>query len=118
MYEFWWNSKKARLMPLTNKKKSSKTEGENFLTIVKGHLEEHCKSYKKLKKEDECMVKIVLEEVQPLLAKFVDITPSKMVDRLLPLRDVQHHMDLVCNFTQLAPLLYEPSRTYNFASTT
>ena len=42
VYEFWWNSKKVCLVPLTNKKKNSKAEGKNFLAIVKGHLEKDC----------------------------------------------------------------------------
>lgn len=31
-------------VPLTNKKKNLKAKGNNFLTIVKGHLEEDCDS--------------------------------------------------------------------------
>ena len=50
VYEFWWNSKKVRLVPLTNKKKNPKAEGKNFLAIVKGHLEKDCDGCKKLQK--------------------------------------------------------------------
>ena len=48
VYEFWWNNKKVRLVPLTNKKINLKAEGKNFLAIVKGHLEEDCDGCKKL----------------------------------------------------------------------
>ena len=78
VYEFWWNNKKVRLMPLTNKKKNPKAEGNNFLTIVKAHLEEDCDGCKKLQKEDEFKMISIPEEVQPLLVEFTDITPSEM----------------------------------------
>ena len=35
-------------MSLTNKKKNHKAKGQNFLAIVKGHLEEDCDSWEEL----------------------------------------------------------------------
>lgn len=46
-------------MSLTNKNKNSKTKAKNFLTIVKGHLEDDCDGCKKLNKEEEFEVKTV-----------------------------------------------------------
>lgn len=48
VYKLWWNSKKVRLVSLTNKKKNPKAEGHNFPAIVKGHLEEDCDGWKEL----------------------------------------------------------------------
>lgn len=59
MHKLWWSNKKVRLVPLTNNKKSSKIEGKNFMTIIKGHLEEDYEGNKKLEKEDEFEVMIV-----------------------------------------------------------
>lgn len=67
MHKLWWSSKKVRLVPLMNNKKSSKIEGKNFMTIkgknfmtiIKGHLEEDYEGNKKLEKEDEFEVMIV-----------------------------------------------------------
>lgn len=95
MHKLWWSSKKVRLVPLTNNKKSSKIEGKNFMTIIKGHLEEDYKGNKKLEKEDEFEVMIVSEEVQPLLVEFTDITLLMMPDGLSPLQDIQHNIDLI-----------------------
>lgn len=57
VYESWWNSKIFFLVPLTNKKKNSKPAEKNFLTIVKGHLEDDCDGCKKLKKKKEFEMK-------------------------------------------------------------
>lgn len=48
VYELWWNSKKARLVSLKNKKKNPKAEGHNFPAIVKGHFEEDYDGWKEL----------------------------------------------------------------------
>lgn len=85
VYQFQWNSKKVRLVSLTNKKKNHKAKGQNFLAIVKGHLEEDCDSWEELQKEEEFEVNFIPEEVQPLLVEFADITPLEMPDRLPPL---------------------------------
>lgn len=85
VYELWWNSKKARLVSLKNKKKNPKAEGHNFPAIVKGHFEEDYDGWKELQKEEEFEVNFVLEEVQPLLVEFPDITPSEMPNGLPPL---------------------------------
>ena len=80
-------TKKFILMPLTNKKKNFKTEGNNFLIIMKTHLKKDCDGCKKLEKKDEFKVKTVSKTVQPLLVEFTGITPSVMSDGLLPLQD-------------------------------
>lgn len=94
LYEFWWNSKKVRLMSLTNKKKNSKAKGKNFLAIVKSHLEGDCDGCKKLRKECVIEVKTIPEELQSLLIEFANITPPEMLDGLLLLRDMWYHIDL------------------------
>ena len=83
MYKSWWNSKKVHLVHFKNKKKNPKTKRKNFFAIVKGNLKEDCDSCKKLQKKDDFEVNSILEEVQPLLAEFVDIKPSKRLDGLL-----------------------------------
>lgn len=56
-------AKKFILVPLTNKKMNFKTEGNNFLIIMKAHLKKDCDGCKKLEKKDEFKVKIVSKEV-------------------------------------------------------
>lgn len=85
VYEFRQNSKNVRLVPLTNKKKKYKAEEKKFLDIVKGHLEDDCDGYKKMQKENDFKEKTILDEVQPLLVEFTDITPLKMPNGLSPL---------------------------------
>ena len=84
VYEFWWNSKKIHLVPLTNKKKNPKPNGMNFLVIVNGHLKENCYGCKKLQKKDVFWMTFIPEKVQPLLPEFADITLSKIPDGLPP----------------------------------
>ena len=55
--------KKFILVPLTNKKTNFKTEGNNFLIIMKAHLKKDCDGCKKLEKKDEFKVKTVSKEV-------------------------------------------------------
>lgn len=94
VFEFWWNLKKVRLMLLTNKRKNSKAKEKNFLTIVKGYLNEYCSGCKKLLKEDEFELKTIFKEVQPLLAEFTYITLLEIPKRLPLLHDIQHHINL------------------------
>lgn len=86
-------------MPLTNKNKNSKTKGKNFLTIVKGHLEDDCDGCKKLNKEEEFEVKTVTKKVKSLLAEFANVIPSEMPNGLPFLQDIQHNIDLVLSLS-------------------
>lgn len=61
------------------------TGRKGFLTVMKGHLEENYDGYKKLQKKDKFKPKTIPKEVQPFLAKFTDITPSRMPDRPPPI---------------------------------
>lgn len=80
-------TKKFILVPLTNKQTNFKTEGNNFLIIMKAHLKKDCDGCKKLEKKDEFKGKIVSKKVYSLLVEFTGITSSVMSDGLLPLQD-------------------------------
>ncbi|KAK9940705.1 hypothetical protein M0R45_017350 [Rubus argutus] len=75
--------------------KSSQEEGSNCLTMSKF-----------MKESEECGVMFILlakdvrcfevpRRVQPLLEEFKDVTPDELPSGLPPLRDIQHHIDLI-----------------------
>lgn len=95
VYDFWWNSQKVCLMPLTNKKKNAKAEGKNILIIVKSYLDDNCDSYKKLENKKELELKVVPNDLQSLLGEFADITLLEVPKSIPPLWNIQYHMDLL-----------------------
>jgi hypothetical protein len=75
--------------------KSSQERGSKCLTMSKFMKEsEECRvMFMLLAKDVRCFE--VPREVQPLLEEFKDVTPDELPSGLPPLRDIQHHIDLI-----------------------
>ncbi|XP_038989925.1 uncharacterized protein LOC120113183 [Phoenix dactylifera] len=101
-YLFRWQGRKILLVPMKEKPtpKTSQVEGKSFLAVSSAQF------MAELKGAEEVMVLIVKgtempilqqvpEEFKELLTEFKDITPAELPNGLPPMRDIQHHIDLV-----------------------
>ncbi|KAJ7979122.1 Transposon Ty3-I Gag-Pol polyprotein [Quillaja saponaria] len=108
VYLFTWNGHKIAMRPTIETQelpKTSKVESKTLVSIVKikGEFEMTAKEVKEVlavvvkevlldKEEDDSEVP---REVQPLLEDFSNLIQSDLPDELSPMRDIQHHIDLV-----------------------
>ena len=95
------------LLPIVekNQTKVSKVEGQNFLTITHKHIEfmRECKDTREVhllvvkgeSMSEPLKVTQIPMEVQGLLEEFHDVVPEELPNELPPMRDIQHHIDLI-----------------------
>ena len=91
-YSFWKDGTKVVLLPLKDEGKT-----ENLLTeknLVKEIKVTSC-FYVLLVKQVVGEDIPIPVEVAGILEEYVDITPSELPDGLPPMRDIQHHIDLI-----------------------
>jgi hypothetical protein len=97
-YSFEKDGTKITLAPLRmlHTPKPSKGEGSNLLSIceVERALTDCGKGYALVvvEKKDPIEIPLIL---QPLVEKFPDVVPEELPPGLPPMRDIQHHIDLV-----------------------
>jgi hypothetical protein len=97
-YSFEKNGTKITLAPLRmlHTPKPSKGEGSNLLSIceVERALTDCGEGYALVvvEKKDPIEIPLIL---QPLVEKFPDVVPEELPPGLPPMRDIQHHIDLV-----------------------
>ena len=101
-YEFTMLGKRITLMPLPNSSKASGNIPRSRKILFTAHgrfLEQDFQAAKLaltvLIMEGVQESQIVLEEVQGLLQDFSDVVPIELLDCLPPMREIQHHIDLV-----------------------
>jgi len=91
-YSFWKDGTKVVLLPLKDEGKT-----ENLLTG---------KTFVKEIKVTSCFYAVLVEQVAgedipipveatTILEEYVDVTPGELPDGLPPMRDIQHHIDLI-----------------------
>ena len=97
-YTFCKNSKKIILVPSKERvtTKTQKREAVNLLSMAKflEEMEEKGIVYVLVGKE-EFMVTSCLAAIRPLLEEFFDVMSHNLLPGLPPMRDIQHHVDLV-----------------------
>ncbi|XP_073266354.1 uncharacterized protein [Populus alba] len=94
-YEFWWKGKHIILKPPILKTEARQVEGESLLTIASKHVTEECRACALLAQEEDTREERIPEKVLPLVTEFSDITPAELPMGLPPMRDIQHHIDLI-----------------------
>ncbi|XP_031275895.1 uncharacterized protein LOC116134354 [Pistacia vera] len=93
-------------MKKSSKTKASKVEGWTFFTVTHLGLElevafkasrvMHALIMKQvLTIEGELKTKEYPKAIKPLLEEFSEVMPEELLDELPPMRDIQHHIDLI-----------------------
>ena len=106
-----------------NQPKALQAEGRNFLTIVHdpSSLMDECKETQVVhlmvvKEEVESKDLVVAQtpvEVQTLLKEFDDVIPEDLSTELPPMRNIQHHIDLILSVSLLKVPHYSKSSKEN-----
>jgi len=108
-YLFTWGSHKIAMAPYKRKAlsgKASEVGKQSFLTVsnsdtefvadIKGAPEFYALVVKALMVEGEVEASVTVpDRLKPLIDQFRDITSEELPNNLPPLRDVQHHIDLI-----------------------
>ena len=108
-YLFTWGSHKIAMAPYKRKAlsgKASEVGKQSFLTVsssdtefvadIKGAPEFYALVVKALVVEGEVEASVTVpDRLKPLIDQFRDITSEELPNNLPPLRDVQHHIDLI-----------------------
>ena len=89
-YKFWWKGKHIIL-----KTEARQEEGESFLTIATKLVAEECKACALLAQEEDTGEETIPEKVLPLVIEFSDLAPTELPMGLPPIKDIQHHIDLI-----------------------
>ncbi|XP_042984806.1 uncharacterized protein LOC122313692 [Carya illinoinensis] len=102
IYSFWWQDRKIILMPLGDKETNfSQVKEKNTLFTINEHqfLAEAKETGEiwtlVVKGEEENHFHDVPPQVQYLLTDFEGLTPLELPEGLPPMRNVQHHIDLI-----------------------
>ncbi|PRQ41954.1 putative nucleotidyltransferase, Ribonuclease H [Rosa chinensis] len=101
---FMWNNHKIAMAPVCQFEKSGVKKGESFLTLSSSELE-----MERAFKESEVFCPVVIKgllsaekeevvipkEVQDMLGGFKELILDELPNKLPPMRDIQHQIDLV-----------------------
>ncbi|XP_042980228.1 uncharacterized protein LOC122310399 [Carya illinoinensis] len=121
VYSFWWRDRKIVLMPSGDKvPNSQQVEDKNaLLTLSEARFLQEAKETSEIwtlvVKGKETDVDLAIPpQVQYILTEFTNITPQELPDGLPPMRDIQHHIDLIPRASllnmphyQMSPAEYE-----------
>ena len=96
---FTWERKRIAMKPIPPPLKPTKEEKPNFISIC--NRGEFLVESKETKQRFALVVKEVNpaievpEKMKPMLEEFQRIVHNELPDELLPIRDIQHHIDLI-----------------------
>lgn len=103
IYIFWRNGKKILILPINKKgdeTNTSKVEGKSHLSIS-NFVQEFIVNFKETRvwyalivKEEKPPKAKISNELRSILKEFKEITPKKLPYGLLPMRDIQHQINL------------------------
>ncbi|GAV69898.1 hypothetical protein CFOL_v3_13398, partial [Cephalotus follicularis] len=121
IYIFTWDAHKITMAPLSDQPKASKVEGRYFLTVdsresyfvvdAKESQKVHFMVVKALVVDEEMKsVGEIPVKLKPILDEFSELVADDLPDQLPPIKDIQHHIDLVpgTSLLNLPHLSHEP----------
>ncbi|KAF5470547.1 hypothetical protein F2P56_011051 [Juglans regia] len=102
VYSFLWQGRKIVLVPTGDKAHESNSAGKKDLLLTVSEAQFMTDARKAgevwtlvVKSSDAIEATDIPQQVRHLLSEFGDIMPQELPEGLPPMRDVQHHIDLV-----------------------
>ena len=112
-YALWKDGSKVVFLPLKDEKKN-----ETMFSIRKllKEMKVICCFYVPILKRGEQQENVVPPEAKKMLVEFVDVAPKKLLDGILPKRDIRHHLDPILGENFLNQVAYQLNPTRHVES--